>query len=72
MRRLLSPIALCLTLALVSGLLYVGYSQHFGYVGFPLDDAWIHQTYARNLGRYQQFHVPPVDPVARRPSRPGA
>jgi hypothetical protein len=27
----------------------------FGASGFPLDDAWIHQTYARNLGLHGQW-----------------
>ncbi len=30
-------------------LAYVGYAAAQGYAGFPLDDGWIHQTYARNL-----------------------
>ncbi|MBC7258204.1 MAG: hypothetical protein H5T65_03055 [Chloroflexi bacterium] len=30
-------------------LAYVGYAAAQGYPGFPLDDGWIHQTYARNL-----------------------
>lgn len=30
-------------------LAYVGYAAAHGYAGFPLDDGWIHQTYARNL-----------------------
>jgi hypothetical protein len=28
---------------------YVAYASAQGYAGFPLDDGWIHQTYARNL-----------------------
>lgn len=28
---------------------YVGYAAAQGFAGFPLDDGWIHQTYARNL-----------------------
>lgn len=55
MRRTLSPLALPVALAVMSCLLYVGYSLRFGFVGFPLDDAWIHQTYARNLGLHQQL-----------------
>lgn len=30
-------------------LAYAGYAAVQGYTGFPLDDGWIHQTYARNL-----------------------
>ncbi|HRQ41777.1 MAG TPA: hypothetical protein PLD25_27970 [Chloroflexota bacterium] len=30
-----------------------------GGLGFPLDDAWIHQTYARNLARYGRFEYVP-------------
>jgi hypothetical protein len=35
-----------------------------GVLGFPLDDAWIHQTYARNLARYGQFAYFPGQPSA--------
>lgn len=32
--------------------------------GFPLDDAWIHQTYARNLIQYGEFAFVPGEPSA--------
>jgi hypothetical protein len=32
--------------------------------GFPLDDAWIHQTYARNLAQYGDFAYVPGAPSA--------
>ncbi len=32
--------------------------------GFPLDDAWIHQTYARNLARWGQWAYRPGAPSA--------
>jgi hypothetical protein len=35
-----------------------------GYVGFPLDDAWIHQTYARNLAVSGQLAFVPGQPSA--------
>ncbi len=39
-----------LALALVAGLVYLAASVWLnGLTGFPLDDAWIHQTYARSL-----------------------
>jgi len=38
----------------VSFAIYLGWSYLTSDFGFPLDDAWIHQTYARNFGeRYQ-------------------
>lgn len=35
-----------------------------GEVGFPLDDAWIHQTYARNLGLNGEWAFLPGQPSA--------
>lgn len=47
---------LYLALAAVGGGLYLVWSAVEGGPGFPLDDGWIHQTYARNLaltGRWE-------------------
>lgn len=43
----------------MAGLIYLGAAQAGGYNGFPLDDAWIHQTYARNLGLRGEFSFTP-------------
>ncbi|MGD1996656.1 MAG: hypothetical protein PVH62_07770 [Anaerolineae bacterium] len=52
-------------LAVLAGLLlYVGLARVRGAVGFPLDDAWIHQTYARNLAEYGQWAFVPGRPSA--------
>ncbi|MBE7550227.1 MAG: hypothetical protein HS126_04015 [Anaerolineales bacterium] len=51
--------------ALVLGLGYLAVSAWgFGFSGFPLDDAWIHQTYARNLARSGQLAFVPGVPSA--------
>ena len=56
LRRLAAyPALLFLLAAAVSVLIYLGVSGAGGAVGFPLDDAWIHQTYARNLGLRGEF-----------------
>ncbi|MEM7347040.1 MAG: hypothetical protein AAF485_22600, partial [Chloroflexota bacterium] len=54
-----------LIIAAIVGLLYlaVAYWQ-FGVLGFPLDDAWIHQTYARNLAEFGQMAFIPGIPSA--------
>src|SRR6185503_92261 len=51
-------------LALLSAILYLSFSYAGGFLGFPLDDAWIHQTYARNLGLSGQFAFIPGQPSA--------
>ncbi len=35
-----------------------------GHLGFPLDDSWIHQTYARNLAEFGEFSFIPGQPSA--------
>ncbi len=52
--------------AIVMGLgLFLGVSAVMGgKLGFPLDDAWIHQTYARNLVRYGRLEFVPGIPSA--------
>jgi len=54
-----------LGLAFIPGLFYLAVSGWgFGFWGFPLDDAWIHQTYARNLARSGQLAFVPGVPSA--------
>ena len=47
-----------LLLGILAGLSVLGYlliSQQFYGIGFPLDDSWIHQSYARNLGNHGEW-----------------
>lgn len=43
---------------------YLAWSYSQGKAGFPLDDAWIHQTYARNLAQTGQLAYLPGQPSA--------
>jgi arabinofuranosyltransferase len=52
------------TLALLAALGYVSFVYADGFLGFPLDDAWIHQTYARNLAETGQLAYLPGQPSA--------
>ncbi|MCS7009910.1 MAG: DUF2079 domain-containing protein [Anaerolineales bacterium] len=49
-------------LALASALAYLLISAWYYRVGFPLDDAWIHQTYARNLAWRGEWAFMPGQP----------
>jgi len=51
-------------LALLATLAYVSLARASGLTGFPLDDAWIHQTYARNLAETGQLAYLPGQPSA--------
>src|SRR5258708_15815637 len=65
LRRLASRPALVFMLAAsTSVLVYLVVSAAGSSVGFPLDDAWIHQTYARNLGLHGEFSFVPGQPSA--------
>jgi hypothetical protein len=50
--------------ALFSFCAYLVFSALTYHLGFPLDDAWIHQTYARNLVQYGQWSFIPGQPSA--------
>lgn len=54
-----AAVAVCL----VCSYLIVSQIQNGGF-GFPLDDAWIHQVYARNLGTNGEFAFFPGQPSA--------
>jgi arabinofuranosyltransferase len=56
---------LAVILPILAGMSYlVGLWVVTGGAGFPLDDAWIHQTYARNLTLYKQWTFNPGVPSA--------
>ncbi len=50
--------------ALVGGAYLLVARLGYGVVGFPLDDAWIHQTYARNLATIGQWAFIPGETSA--------
>jgi len=51
-------------IVLVSVSIYILTSWLYYRVGFPLDDSWIHQTYARNLAMYGEWSFLPGQPSA--------
>ncbi len=55
---------LWLALALVSVLGFLLFSLFKTGAGFPLDDGWIHQVFARNLAQLGEFSYNPGQPVA--------
>ncbi|UCH59670.1 MAG: hypothetical protein JSV61_15845 [Anaerolineales bacterium] len=57
-------IVICPGLAAISIISYLITSRLIYRIGFPLDDAWIHQTYARNLGLYGDWAYIPGEPSA--------
>jgi hypothetical protein len=50
--------------ALAAVAVFLLVSARYYKVGFPLDDAWIHQTYARNLGTRGEWAFLPGQPSA--------
>jgi arabinofuranosyltransferase len=61
--RLIASTAIVLV-AILSVTGYVLWASSQGLAGFPLDDAWIHQTYARNLAETGQLAYLPGEPSA--------
>ncbi|MCC6748250.1 MAG: tetratricopeptide repeat protein [Deltaproteobacteria bacterium] len=60
--RLLVPAALLVGAALPLGLVFHARAAN-GVHGFPLDDPWIHLTYARTLHQHRSFAYFPGDPA---------
>lgn len=52
-------LAFLIALEILNAVLYLSMTDQ---TGFPLDDAWIHQTYARNLGLYGTMSFVPGIP----------
>jgi hypothetical protein len=50
--------------AVLASALFLAFSAASGPPGFPLDDGWIHQTYARNLAEYGEWAFVPGTPSA--------
>ena len=50
--------------AVIGVAIYLGWARAAGVWGFALDDAWIHQTYARNLAATGQLAFIPGQPSA--------
>ncbi len=45
-------------------IIYLKIAKNYYQIGFPLDDSWIHQTYARNLVEYGRWYFIPGIPSA--------
>ncbi len=58
------PLIIFIVLAMIGVSVYVGVAAIGGHSGFPLDDAWIHQTYARNWAETGQLAYVPGQPSA--------
>ena len=49
-------------ITMLSVVFYLAFSGVYHHIGFPLDDAWIHQTYARNLALRGEWSFLPGHP----------
>ena len=58
---MIGMLAICAALSLGS---YLTASEYVHRTGYPLDDAWIHQTYARNFGENFVWEFTPGQPSA--------
>jgi hypothetical protein len=57
--RMARPDVLIGAVALLGVITYVAMAAHLNGVGFPLDDGWIHQTYARNFAQRGEWAFVP-------------